>query len=231
MRTLCLDIGGTGIKALILGPSGEPASERARVPTPKPATPAAVLDAIAELVAPLGPFERVAVGFPGVVVAGMTRSAPNLGPGWPDFDLATRLTERLRRPVRVANDAGVQGLGVIEGSGTEVVLTLGTGMGFGLYVDGIYVPNIEMAHHPYNGELTYEQLVSDGALKEIGATAWEERVQAVVAQLRPILNWRRIYLGGGNARLLDRARFPADVTLVDNAAGLLGGWKLWAGRS
>ncbi len=230
MRTLCLDIGGTGIKALILGQGGEPASERLRVPTPKPATPAAVLDAIAGLVAPLGVFERVAVGFPGVVIAGTIRSAPNLGPGWTGFDLAAALAERLGQPVRVANDAGVQGLGVIEGSGTEVVLTLGTGMGFGLYVDGIYVPNIEMAHHPYNGELTYEQLVSDRALHEVGAAAWEERVQAVVAQLRPILHWRRLYLGGGNARLLDAGRFAADVALVDNAAGLMGGWKLWADR-
>lgn len=228
MRTLCVDIGGTGIKALLLDATGKPVTERLRIETPRPAEPDAVVDTISTLVNGIGAFDRVSVGFPGVVVSGVTRTAPNLSTGWADFPLAGTLEARLGKPVRVANDAGVQGLGVIEGKGTEVVLTFGTGMGFGLYIEGIYVPNIEMGHHPFNGKKTYEERVSDRVRKRLGSAQWQERVHEVVNQLRPILNWRRIYLGGGNARRLDAATFGPDVQIVDNLAGLLGGMRLWA---
>lgn len=227
MRTLCVDIGGTGTKVIVLDETGKPVTERARVPTPQPAVPDAVVEAIVALAAGQGAFDRVSVGFPGVVTVGVTRTAPNLGEGWGDFPLAATLEQRLGKPVRAANDAGVQGLGVIEGSGTEVVITLGTGMGFGLYVDGTYVPNIELGHHPSGKDATYEERVCDAELQRIGKKKWRKRVHAVVDQLRPILNWRRIYLGGGNARHLDPQAFPADVTLVDNMAGLTGGIRLW----
>ncbi|MBA2321551.1 MAG: ROK family protein [Deltaproteobacteria bacterium] len=227
MRTLCIDIGGSGIKAMILDGTGKPVTERQRVETPQPAEPAAVIDATVALVETVGAYDRISVGYPGVVVGGVTRTGHNLGEGWGDFPLARALEERLGKPVRAANDAGVQGLGVVEGKGTEVVLTLGTGMGFGLYIDGIYVPNIEMAHHPFDGKKTYEERVSDKARKKLGLERWEKRVREVVDQLRPILNWRRLYLGGGNARRMI-GTWPEDVTIVDNTAGLLGGFKLWA---
>ena len=79
-RTLCIDIGGTGLKALVLDSTGDPLTERVRVETPRPATPRRVLQALWALVEPLGAFERVSVGFPGVVVEGVTRTAPNLHP-------------------------------------------------------------------------------------------------------------------------------------------------------
>jgi len=227
MRTLCIDIGGSGIKAMILDATGKPITERQRVDTPQPADPAAVIDATLALIGTLGPFDRISVGYPGVVIGGVTRTGHNLGDGWVDFPLVRTLEDRLGKPVRAANDAGVQGLAVIEGRGTEVVLTLGTGMGFGLYIDGIYVPNIEMAHHPFDGKKTYEERVSDRARKKIGLERWEERVREVVDQLRPILNWRKVYLGGGNARRMTSS-WPDDVVIVDNTAGLIGGFKLWA---
>src|SRR4051794_9261824 len=123
LRTLAIDIGGTGLKALVLDAAGQALSERVRVETPRPATPAALLPAITQLVAPLGVFDRISVGFPGVVVDGVTLTAPNLHKQWRDFDLGAALTEALGRPVRVLNDAGVQGYGVIEGHGVEMVLT------------------------------------------------------------------------------------------------------------
>src|SRR5215469_10565288 len=86
-RTLSIDIGGTGLKALVLDPTGGPLTERVRVETPRPATPRRVLQAIWALVEPLGAFERVSVGFPGVVVDGVTRTAPNLHPDWTSFPL------------------------------------------------------------------------------------------------------------------------------------------------
>lgn len=227
MDTLCIDIGGTGLKAMIYDASGAPRGERVRVLTPKPATPDAVLAAILPAIAPLGNFDRIAVGFPGVVVDGITRTAPNLDPAWTDFPLAAELEKRTGKPARVANDAGVQGLAVIEGQGTELVITLGTGMGFALYIDGRYVPNIEMAHHPFEKGKTYEERVGDAERKDIGNKRWRQRVARVIAQLAPIFNYRRLYLGGGNAQRLEKDTLPANVTVVENVAGLLGGLKLW----
>src|SRR5512135_966341 len=84
-RTLCIDIGGTGIKALVLAPDGAPLTERARVETPRPATPQAVLAAIWQVIEPLGEFDRISVGFPGVVIDGVTQTAPNLHDEWHGF--------------------------------------------------------------------------------------------------------------------------------------------------
>ena len=226
MRTLCIDIGGSGIKALAVNDRGEPVTAKRRIETPDPATTEAVLDVIGELASGVA-FDRVSVGFPGVVQDGITRTAPNLGDEWIDFPLGQTLEELLERPVRVANDAGVQGLAVIEGQGTEIVITLGTGMGFGLYIDGRYVPNIEMAHHPFRKRKTYEERVSDAELERIGVKRWLARVHEVIDQLGPIFNFRKLYLGGGNARHLDPTTLPDNVVVIDNVAGMLGGVRLW----
>jgi polyphosphate glucokinase len=226
LRTLAIDIGGTGLKALILGPDGTALTERARVATPRPATPDAVLDALWQLVEPIGAYDRVSIGFPGVVVEGVTLTAPNLHKKWQGFDLARAMTEHLGRPVRVLNDAGVQGYGVIEGHGVEMVLTLGTGMGCAIYYEGLYVPNLELAHHPFRHGKTYEDYVSAKALKQVGKKKWNKRVARVLAQVQPVWNPRHLYLGGGNAKHLT-IELPANVTITPNVAGLLGGIVLW----
>ncbi|MDE2291996.1 MAG: ROK family protein, partial [Elusimicrobia bacterium] len=120
-HTLAIDIGGTGLKALVLDARGKALTERTRVETPRPATPRAILGALTRLVRPLPQYHRVSVGFPGVVRAGTTRSAPNLHPTWAGFALADTLQRRLGKPVRVLNDAGVQGYGVVRGKGVEMV--------------------------------------------------------------------------------------------------------------
>ncbi|MFO0586338.1 MAG: ROK family protein [Polyangiaceae bacterium] len=227
MRTLCIDIGGSGIKAIVVDVEGVAQTERGRIETPRPAVPEAVLTVIEDLARQQGEFDRVSAGFPGVVVEGVTRTAPNLHPTWADFPLARTIEERVRRPARVANDAGVQGLGVVEGKGVEVVITLGTGMGFGLYVEGRYVPNIEMAHHPFEKGKTYEDRVGNAARKKAGNKRWNRRVRDVIGTLGPIFNYRKLYVGGGNAKHLDRAGLPGNVAIVDNVAGLLGGVRLW----
>ena len=229
-RTLAIDIGGSGLKALVLDPQGKSLDERHRVKTPQPATPKAVLAALAKLIKTLGDFERVSVGFPGVVVEGVTKTAPNLHKDWADYDLGGALHQLTGRPVRVLNDAGVQGFGVIEGKGVEMVLTLGTGMGCALYVDGKYVPNLELAHHPLHGKKTYEDYVGHAALERVGKKKWLKHVHKVLAQIQPIFNPQRIYLGGGNARLLE-GDLPKNVTVTENIAGLLGGFALWKDES
>ena len=190
------------MKALLVDAKGTPSTERLRVATPRPATPEALLRALWALIEPLGGFERASVGFPGVVVEGVTKTAPNLHPDEDqrDFPLAKTIADRSRRPTRVLNDAGVQGYGVISGHGVEMVLTLGTGMGCALFVDGQYVPNLELAHHPlYKGD-TYEDHVGEAALARIGKKKWNKHVARVVKTVLPIFNPQRLYLGGGNAK-------------------------------
>ena len=225
-RTLAIDIGGTGLKALVLDPAGKPLTDRARVETPRPATPKAVLDALFALIAPLGAFDRVSVGFPGVVEGGVIGTAPNLHDKWSGYPLAKVLAERTKRPVRVLNDAGVQGYGVVEGRGVEILLTLGTGMGCALFHDGVYVPNLELAHHPLRHGKTYEEYVSNAAFEKLGKKKWNEHVRRVVAQVTPVWNPRVIYLGGGNAKHLEQP-LPKRVRVTPNVAGLLGGIALW----
>ena len=224
--TLCLDIGGTGIKGFTADAADQPTCERVRIETPRPATPKAMLKVMAEIARQMPPFDRVAAGFPGVVVKGTTRTAPNLDPSWEGFDLAKALEKLTGKPARVANDAGVQGLAAIEGAGTELVLTLGTGMGFALYVDGHYVPNIEMAHHPFQKKKTYEELVGNAALEKVGKKRWNRRVRKVIEQLEPIFNYRVLYVGGGNAKEID-FKLPKNAKIIENVAGMLGGVKLW----
>jgi len=225
-RTLAVDIGGTWIKALVLDGRGRPVGAEERTPTPKPATPRAVLRALRELAAGMPRYDRASVGFPGVVLDGVARTAANLHPRWIGVRLPPALRAVLGAPTKAANDADIQGLGLVEGRGVELVLTLGTGIGSALFLDGRLVPNLELGHHPFERGLTYEQRLSDHVLHRIGARRWRQRLMRAVETLRRAFNPRRTYLGGGNARLLKRG-LPAGVVAADNVAGLLGGIRLW----
>jgi polyphosphate glucokinase len=225
-RTLCIDIGGTGLKALVVDAAGRALTDRARVPTPRPAKPKALLGALEKLAVPLGGFDRISAGFPGVVVDGVTKTAPNLHPSWAGFPLADTLAKRLKKPARVLNDAGVQGFGVIKGEGLELVLTLGTGLGCALFYRGVYVPNLELAHHPFRKGRTYEDYLGARALERVGKKKWNQRVLRALEQIEPIWNPQHIYLGGGNAKHL-KVHLPAHVDITLNVAGLLGGVALW----
>ena len=225
-RTLSVDIGGSGIKALVLDGRGEPLTERTREPTPIPATPAAVLDLVERLAALHGTFDRVSVGFPGVVREGTTWTAHNLDDAWIGFPLAGALAERLRAPVRVLNDADMQGFAAIDGRGVELVLTLGTGFGSALFVDGMLVPNLELAHHPFRKRRTYEEVLGDAARRAAGAQKWNRRLDEALAQLDRLFSYDVVHLGGGNAKHA-RIEPSARVRLVPNIAGLLGGIACW----
>lgn len=226
MRTLSIDIGGTGIKAITLDLEGNAVTERIRIETPQPATPEAVLAVIDELVKAQREFDRVSIGFPGVVKDGTIKTAPNLDPSWSGFALALEIERRLSKPARVLNDAAVQGLGVVEGLGFEVVITLGTGLGCAVYIDG-RAAGLELAHHPFTKGKTYEERLGNAARKEAGNKRWNKRVLKAIAQIEALFNYRKLYIGGGNVKHLDTTGLPANVTLVENVAGLLGGIRLW----
>jgi polyphosphate glucokinase len=225
--TLAIDIGGTGIKMIVLDAAAKPINERARMLTPLPATPAAVLGVITTMVAQQPAFDRVSVGFPGVVKRGVVFTAPNLGTDlWRGFALEQQILAIVKRPVRTMNDADLQGFGVISGQGVELALTLGTGLGAGLYVDGRLVPNLELGHHPWKKDQTYEERLSDRELKEIGKKHWSKRVLEMIQQLEPIFNYDMLYLGGGNAEHI-KVELPANVKLFTNVEGMAGGVKMW----
>jgi polyphosphate glucokinase len=233
-RTLAIDIGGTGVKAALLDASGHLVGERRRVPTPpKPVKPDDLLHAIDRVVAPIGEFDRVSVGFPGYVRDGKVRTAPNLGTDvLGGFDLQQALAERWKKPVRVLNDADVQGFGAIKGKGIEMVLTLGTGAGTSLFRDGELLPHLELAHHPIRGRKTYDEWVGNAALTKKGKKAWNKRVAEVIDILRTVVCFDHLYIGGGNAKAI-KFQLPPDVTTVPNTDGLTGGFGLWrmAGRT
>ncbi|MEO8906357.1 MAG: ROK family protein [Polyangiaceae bacterium] len=226
-HTLAIDIGGTGIKMLVLDADAKPINERARTLTPKPATAEAVLAVIKTMVATQPPFDRVSVGFPGIVKRGITINAPNLGNEyWTNFPLQERVEAITNKPVRVINDADLQGFGVISGKGVELALTLGTGVGAGLYVDGRLVPNLELGHHPWKKDQSYEDRLRDSELQEIGKKHWSKRVFEMIEQLQPIFNYDTLYIGGGNAEHI-KGDLPANVKLFSNVEGMAGGVRIW----
>lgn len=226
LRTLAVDIGGTGIKAETLDAAGKPITPRQRIPTPAKATPANVLKVIRKLAKLSAPFERVSVGFPGVVKDGVTYTAPNLGKGWNDFAFEARLREALKRPVRVANDADVQGLGSVRGQGVELVITLGTGVGSVIFVGGHRI-HMELGHHPFHKGKTYEQELGVAALKKKGRKKWNRLLAEALQDLANTFQYDRLYIGGGNATQI-RFALPPSVKTVSNTEGLLGGIKLWS---
>ena len=227
-KTLAVDIGGTGIKAALLDESGQMIGKRVRVPTPpKPVSPEVLTATIDEAVGTFSGFDRASVGFPGAVREGRVLTAPNLGTEvLAGFDLQNALAQRWGKPVRVMNDADVQGFGAIKGVGVEFVLTLGTGAGTSLFYNGRITPHLELAHHPVKGDMTYDQYVGRAALEKIGKKKWNKRVARVIEILRTVVNFDHLYIGGGNSKAV-KFELPPDVSLVSNMDGLLGGIALW----
>lgn len=228
-RTLCIDIGGTGIKTLVVGTNGKPLTERLRVDTPRPATPKALIKAILGLAQQQGQFDRISVGFPGVVRRGVVETAHNLHPDWIGVNIDRMLTKELGKSVRAANDADVQGLGAVKGEGVELVITLGTGFGSALFVDGLLVPNLELGHHSGWNKKTYEEELGEKARKSAGKRKWNKRVRKAMASLAELFNYDRLYIGGGNAQKIS-VDLPPHVMVVSNEEGLLGGVALWNGK-
>jgi polyphosphate glucokinase len=224
--TLAIDVGGTGVKAILLDSRGKPISERERAETPQPATPEAILHIVDGFATKLTGFDRVSVGFPGVVKRGATLTAHNLHPKWVGFDLEKVLARLWKKPVRVANDAAVQGYGAIQGKGVELVITLGTGFGSSLFTDGYLVPGLELAHHPWRKDKTYEEYLGKNGLAKYGLKRWNKLVKKAIKQLEALFNYDQLYIGGGNALKIDWA-LPKHVTRVPNEDGLLGGVALW----
>ena len=216
-RTLAVDIGGTGVKAVVLNEAGDPISKRVRARTPSPALPESVLRIVTRLAGRLGEYDRVSIGFPGVIDRGVVKLAPNLSKDWIDVNAAALFEARLGKRVRLANDADVQGFGVVAGKGVELVITLGTGVGSALFLDGKLVPNVEVGR----------RRLGDAGRRKIGQTRWHRRFVKFVRRLDEMFHFDRLYIGGGNAGHVDITKLPPNTRIVSNVNGLIGGVALW----
>jgi polyphosphate glucokinase len=240
-RTLTFDVGGTGLKATVLDADGTPLAERVRVRTPYPCPPERLIATLLEVSEKLPAFDRISVGLPGVIRGGRVLHTPHFitesGPftpiradllaAWRDYDATNEIHKAFACPVRVVNDAELAAIGVVEGTGFEVFLALGTGLGAALFVDGRLLPKLELSAAPFRRGETFDEQLSDRARRAVGNVTWTRRVDRALARWHSVLWWDRLYLGGGNTKHLVGDLAP-EHTRVGNEAGILGGARLWA---
>ena len=227
VRILGIDVGGSGLKAAVVDPKGKMLTERVRVETPHGCKPKQMVDLLVKLVAPVGEYSRIAVGFPGYVRDGKVFTAPNLGTeAWAGFDLAKALENELKAPVRLVNDADMQGLAAIRGKGLELVCTLGTGFGTAWFRNGELLPHMELAHVPFHHGKDIDAFIGERAREKLGAKKWNKRVEKVIAVLSLVMNYDHLYFGGGNATKVS-IDLPKNVSIVSNQDGLKGAAFAW----
>ena len=208
-------------------PRGRYVAKRVRIKTPKDRTPRQIVAALVRLVAPLGKFDHVTIGFPGAVKHGKVISAPNFGTkDWKGFGLAAAMQKKLKKPVKLLNDADVQGLAVIKGKGIELVCTLGTGFGTAWFRDGELMPHMDLAHLVMRRKDDFDVVVGDATRRQIGNARWNKRIKKLIPVLRTVFNYDHLYLGGGNSSDV-KFRLPRNVTIVSNDAGMEGGAFAW----
>jgi polyphosphate glucokinase len=235
-----VDVGGSAIKAGVVDVErGQLITEHVEIPTPQPSTPAAVVAKIAELVAlaaaDVSADAPVGVGVPCVVVDGVALTAANIDKAWVGFDLEAALRPILRRPVVVLNDADAAGtaemrFGAGKGKlGVVLILTLGTGVGSALFVDGRLVPNTELGHMEIRGIDAEKR--SAAAIRVRENESWEQWAADVDEHLTAIdkILWPSlIILGGGVSRNADQfvplltIRPPIVAATLRNDAGTVG---------
>jgi len=235
-RVLGIDIGGTGIKAAPVDvAAGRPVAERVKLPTPRPATPDAVRPVIRQLVDQFAWQGPIGITFPGVVSAGMIRTAANLDPGWIGVNGPAFLGEAAGQPVTVLNDADAAGIaemrfGAGQGQrGTVLLLTLGTGIGSALFYNGVLVPNTEFGHIEIGGK-DAEARASERVREEqdLSWGKWAGRVDTYLDKMEALLSPDLIIIGGGiskkSDKFLPRLTLKARVVpaVLLNDAGIVG---------
>ena len=248
MKILGIDIGGSGIKgAPVETAQGTLLAERVRLPTPTASTPDAVTGVIRQIIeqfpdtqGPLG------ITFPGVVKNGRVLTAANMDPLWAGFEASTFFAAKLGRPAVVVNDADAAGLaemrfGAGRGiKGVVILLTLGTGIGSAVFLDGQLVPNTELGHMEVRGkaaEVRAAERVREE--KNLGWPEWGQRVGEVIARYAFLFNPDLFIIGGGVSRKAERflpvvqslVKVPVVAAQLQNQAGLVGAALVAAGLS
>jgi polyphosphate glucokinase len=247
-RGFGIDIGGSGIKGCPVDlDAGAFAAERIRTPTPSPSTPAAVAEVVAAIVDQFGDAAStgpVGVTFPAVIQHGVARTAANVDKSWIGTDVDALLRERLRRPVRVVNDADAAGFaeakfGAAKGvAGTVLVVTLGTGIGSALIVDGVLAPNTELGHLEVDGK-DAETRAADSARdrEDLSWAQWAKRLTRYFQAIEKFLWPDLIVVGGGVSKKADKflplleIRTPIVPAQLRNDGGIVGAALLATERS
>ncbi|MBC9226929.1 ROK family protein [Aeromicrobium sp. 636] len=241
-----IDIGGTGTKGAPVDlDAGRLVGDRFRIPTPQPATPRAVAEVAAQIVAHFPDTEevpRIGVAIPAVVQRGVARSAANIDESWIDTDVDALFTEVLGREVHVVNDADAAGVAendhgaAREEEGLVCVITLGTGIGSALISGGTLVPNTEFGHLEVAGHPNAEKWCATSAREreDLSWQEWAERLQVYFSHLERILSPDLFVVGGGVSKnsekflpLLD-LRTPIVPAEHRNNAGIIGAAALGA---
>ena len=237
-----VDVGGSGIKAAVVDvEAGRFVSERLRVPTPAPSTPEAVTASIGRLVkrlvrgAELGANVPVGIGLPGVVLGGVLKTAANIDPTWIDFPVGQALERSLKRPVTIANDADAAGIAEMrfgvgrDRKGVVILLTLGTGVGSAVFVDGKLVPNAEYGQMEIRGRPAERR--SAAAARTRRGLSWKAWAHDLDEHLHQIdaLAWPDLFIiGGGVSKSADKyvprltVRPPVVPAQLRNDAGIIG---------
>jgi polyphosphate glucokinase len=228
LKVLSIDIGGSHVKATVLDKNGALLVEYKKVETPLPANPDNIVKAIQTLAQIHTDFNKISVGFPGYVRDGIVKTAPNLdNDAWVNFNLAQKLEEVLGKPARVVNDADMAGLGVVKGKGLELVLTLGTGFGTALLLDGHLLPHLEVGQSPATKTKTYDKFIGEKAFEKDGEKKWNVKLKKVFKNMKTLFNYDHLYIGGGNAREIS-FKLEENMTVVTNRDGIKGGSRLWS---
>jgi polyphosphate glucokinase len=244
VNTLTIDCGGGGLKAAVVDDSDALLGGPVRIPTPYPFPPDRFVRTLLGIAADLPGADRATVGLPGMIRHGVVVATPHYvteaGPhttvdprlyaAWTGYDARAALNRAFGRPVLVLNDAEVHGAALVAGTGLELVLTLGTGLGSALFDEGSLAPHLELSHAPIRRRRTYDTYIGEIQRRDVGNARWSRRVRRVVEGLRPVIRWDHLYLGGGNSELIDAPtveRLGPDVTIVPNTAGVLGGSRAW----
>lgn len=234
--TLGIDIGGTGIKGAPVDlDAGTFAADRLRIPTPAGGKPADVAKVVAEIVSHFEPSGPVGCTFPAVMREGTALTAANVDDAWIGTNAANLFSRECGRPFVVVNDADAAGLaemrhGAGKGeSGVVLLLTLGTGIGSALFVDGTLVPNTELGHLEVRGkEAEHRAAESVREDKDLSWKKWADHLSEAIAAMEKILWPRLIILGGGVSKKADKfvpelkTRAPVVPAQLRNAAGIIG---------
>jgi polyphosphate glucokinase len=236
MTVVGVDIGGSGIKGAPVNlRTGALTADRYRIPTPQPSTPEAVVTTVAEVIERFTECDILGVTFPGVIVDGVVRTAVNMSEGWIGCNLAELVAAKTGRTAYALNDADAAGLAeVAHGAakrvpGVVIVLTFGTGVGSGVFLDGKLVPNTELGHLELDGR-DAERLVSEGARerKKLSWKKWAKQVNEYLAELEELFSPALLVVGGGIAKQPDdfmpllKTTAPLRVAALANQAGIVG---------
>jgi polyphosphate glucokinase len=237
-----IDVGGSGIKAAVVDvDEGRFVSERVRVATPNPATPDACIASIGRIVrrlakaSGLDPTTPVGVGLPGVTMDNTLKSAANIDPAWVDFPVVERIRKATSRPVSIVNDADAAGIAEMrfgvgrDKPGVVIFLTLGTGVGSGVFVDGVLVPNTEFGQMEIRGRPAERRSAAAARVRRgLSWKAWSQDLDEHLHRIDDLMWPNLMILGGGVSKNADKfiprltIRCPVVPAQLRNDAGIIG---------